>query len=62
MTHKIADLSLDELISCLIAGEILRTAGGDTFYLPLEDSRAILAFYDKSPIRKFKKDCKAFVA
>ncbi|MFZ2106871.1 MAG: ATP-binding protein [Roseiarcus sp.] len=47
MTHKIADLSLDELISCLIAGEILRTAGGDTFYLPLEDSRAILAFYNK---------------
>ncbi|MBZ0259265.1 MAG: AAA family ATPase [Hyphomicrobiales bacterium] len=45
MTHDIADLTLDEVISHLISGEVLWNPDGEEFSLPLVDSRAILAFY-----------------
>jgi hypothetical protein len=47
MTHNIADLTLDEMVSRLIAGEVLQISGGEEFSLPLDDSRAILAFYNQ---------------
>jgi hypothetical protein len=45
MTHNIADLTLDEVVASLIAGDTLQISGGDEFSLPLADSRSILAFY-----------------
>jgi hypothetical protein len=47
MAHIIGDLTLDQVVLHLIAGEILHIAGGDEFSLPLNDSRAILAFYNQ---------------
>jgi hypothetical protein len=47
MAHKIADLTLDEVISHLIAGDALSVTGGEEFSLSLADSRAILAFYNQ---------------
>jgi hypothetical protein len=47
MAHNIADMTLDQLVLHLIAGELLHIAGGEEFSLPLNDSRAILAFYNQ---------------
>lgn len=47
MANNIADLTLDEVIARLIAGESLHVAGGDAFQLPAADSRAILSFYNQ---------------
>ncbi len=47
MAHNIADLTLDEVVAGLIAGDTLQISGGDEFSLPLADSRAILAFYNR---------------
>jgi AAA domain len=45
--HDIADLTLDEVITVLLAGDTLQVSGGDEFSLPLADSRALLAFYNQ---------------
>ncbi len=46
----IADLTLDEVVRHLIAGDALHISGGVEFSLPLPDSRTVLAFYNqKSP-------------
>jgi hypothetical protein len=45
--RDIADLTMDEVVNCLVAGERLSTAGGAEFSLPMADSRNILAFYDQ---------------
>lgn len=47
MLHDIADLTLDEAIAGLIAGDTLRISDGNEFSLSLADSRAILAFYNQ---------------
>lgn len=47
MARNIADMTLDEVVSHLIAGEVLHVSGADEFSLPLIDSRAILAFYNQ---------------
>lgn len=47
MTHKIADLTLDEVVLHLIAGDVVEVSGGEEFSLSLTDSRAVLAFYSK---------------
>lgn len=47
MVHSIADLTLDEVILRLIAGDVLAVTDGKEFSLPLVDSRAILAFYNQ---------------
>jgi hypothetical protein len=47
MAHNIADMTLDEVVLDLIAGEVLHIAGGEEFSLPLNDSRAVLAFYNQ---------------
>ncbi len=47
MAQLIADLTLDEVVLHLIAGDVLRVSGGDEFSLSLPDSRAILAFYNQ---------------
>ncbi len=47
MAHDIADLTLDEVIAGLIAGDTLQVSGGDTFVLATTDSRAILSFYNQ---------------
>lgn len=47
MAHKIADLTVDEVILHLIAGDVLQVTGGEEFSLSLPDSRAILAFYNQ---------------
>jgi len=47
VAHYIADLTLDEVIAGLIAGDTLQVSGGDKFFLALPDSRAILAFYSQ---------------
>ncbi len=47
MTDRIADLTLDEVVSRLIAGEALQISSGADFSLPLDDSRAILGFYNQ---------------
>ncbi len=47
MAHNIADMTLDEVVLDLIGGKVLHIAGGEEFSLPLNDSRAILAFYNK---------------
>jgi hypothetical protein len=47
MGHKIADLTLDEVILHLIAGDVLQVSGAEDFSLSLPDSRAILAFYNQ---------------
>ncbi len=47
MAQNIADLTLDEVIARLIAGETLQVSGGDTFQLSTADSRAILSFYNQ---------------
>lgn len=47
MVYDIADLTLDEVIARLIAGDTLHVAGGDPFALASADSRAILAFYNQ---------------
>lgn len=45
---NIADLTLDEVVLHLAAGNALQVSGGADFSLPLQDSRAILAFYNQS--------------
>lgn len=47
MAHNIADLTLDEVIARLIAGETLQVSGGAEFTLAAPDSRAILSFYNQ---------------
>ncbi|MDP2124327.1 MAG: AAA family ATPase [Parvibaculum sp.] len=47
MAINIADLTLDEVVLHLAAGEVLHVSGGDEFSLPLEDSRSILSFYNQ---------------
>jgi hypothetical protein len=47
MAHKIADLTLEEVILHLIAGDVLAVTGREEFSLPLPDSRAILVFYNQ---------------
>lgn len=47
MAHKIADLTLDEVVVHLIAGDVLEVSGSEEFSLSLPDSRAILAFYNQ---------------
>jgi hypothetical protein len=47
MKHKIADLTLDEVVLHLIAGDELQVSGGEEFALSQPDSRAILAFYNR---------------
>lgn len=47
MAHKIADLTLDEVVLHLIAGDVLQVSSGEEFALTLPDSRAILAFYNQ---------------
>jgi len=47
MAHRIADLTLDEVILHLIAGDSLAVTDGEDFSLSLVDSRAILAFYNQ---------------
>jgi hypothetical protein len=44
----IADLTLDEVILHLIAGDVLQVSGGIEFSLPLLDSRAVLSFYNQN--------------
>jgi hypothetical protein len=44
----IADLTLDEVVQHLAAGDVLHVSGGDKFSLPLQDSRAVLAFYNQN--------------
>jgi hypothetical protein len=47
VAHNIADLTLDEVIAGLIAGDTLQISGGDDFSLRLPDNRTILAFYNQ---------------
>ncbi|MBJ6988203.1 AAA family ATPase [Devosia sp. MC521] len=47
MPRNIAELTLDEVVRDLIGGTALQIAGGEEFSLPLNDSRAILAFYNQ---------------
>lgn len=47
MAQRIADLTLDEVILHLIAGDALQVTGGTEFSLSSPDSRAILAFYNQ---------------
>jgi SOS-response transcriptional repressor LexA len=44
----IADLTLDEVVRHLIAGDTLQVAGGVEFSLPLPDSRTVLDFYNQN--------------
>jgi len=44
----LADLTLDEVVQHLIAGDALQVSGGVEFSLPLPDSRTVLAFYNKN--------------
>ena len=47
MAINIADLTLDEVVQHLAAGDVLHVSGGSEFSLPLEDSRTLLAFYNQ---------------
>lgn len=47
MVYNIADLTLDEVITCLITGDALQNSRGNEFSLSLADSRAVLAFYNE---------------
>lgn len=47
MAIDIADLTLDEVIQHLSAGDILHVSGGKEFSLP-QDSRTVLAFYNQN--------------
>ena len=47
MARKIDDLTLNEVILHLIAGDPLQVTSGEDFSLPLPDSRAIRAFYNE---------------
>lgn len=48
MAFDIADLTLDEVVQHLAAGNALQVSGGADFSLPLQDSRAVLAFYNQN--------------
>lgn len=48
MAIDIADLTLDEVIRYLIAGDALRVSRGVEFSLPQVDSRTVLAFYNQN--------------
>ncbi len=48
MAINIADLTLDEVVQHLAAGDTLHVSGGNEFSLPLQDSRAALAFYNQN--------------
>lgn len=48
MTINIADLTLDEVVQHLAAGNALQVSGGADFSLPLQDSRTVLAFYNQN--------------
>jgi hypothetical protein len=47
MANRFADLTLDEVILHLIAGDVLQVASGEDFSLSLPESRAVLAFYSQ---------------
>ena len=48
MAINIADLTLDEVVQHLAAGNVLLVSGDDQFTLPLQDSRTVLAFYNQN--------------
>lgn len=48
VAFDIADLTLDEVVQHLAAGNALQISGGADFSLPLQDSRAVLAFYNQN--------------
>lgn len=48
MAINIADLTLDEVVQHLAAGDVLHVSGGDQFALALQDSRTLLAFYNQN--------------
>lgn len=48
MTIDIADLTLDEVVQHLAAGNVLHVSGGEEFSLPLQDSRTLLTFYSQN--------------
>lgn len=56
MAHEIADLTLDEVVLYLIAGDALQVSGGEEFSLSLADSRAILSFYNQDRRTYFNPD------
>jgi hypothetical protein len=45
---NLSDLTLDEVVQHLAAGNILHVSGGAEFSLPLEDSRGLLTFYNQN--------------
>jgi hypothetical protein len=47
MVHELSDLTLDEVVLHLIAGDVLRASDAEEFSIPHADSRAILAFYNQ---------------
>ena len=48
MAIDIADLTLDEVVQHLAAGDVLYVSGGNEFSLALQDSRTVLAFYSQN--------------
>ncbi|UVK35986.1 ATP-binding protein (plasmid) [Mesorhizobium sp. AR10] len=48
MAITIADLTLDEVVQHLAAGDVLDVSGGGEFSLSQQDSRTLLAFYDQN--------------
>jgi hypothetical protein len=47
MSRALSELTLNELLAALIAGEAVRLADGSELELPNPDSRALLSFYEK---------------
>jgi hypothetical protein len=45
---EIADLTLDEVVQHLAAGNALLVSDGVDFSLPLQDSRTLLLFYNQN--------------
>jgi hypothetical protein len=45
---NIADLTLDEVVQHLAAGDVLHVSGGNEFSLSMQDSRTVLAFYNQN--------------
>ena len=48
MSIEIADLTLDEVVQHLAAGNALQVSDGVDFSLPLQDSRTLLMFYNQN--------------
>ncbi|CAO3456089.1 hypothetical protein [Azospirillum argentinense] len=48
MAINIADLTLDEVVQHLAAGDVLHVSGGGEFALSLPDSRTVLTFYNQN--------------